>query len=349
MNHAAAWRIVVVLSTAALTAGCGGASGAAGGRSGPLTDPAIKPQVVSTDPPANSRGPYAGSAGSAGVMTIRFNKMMDLSSLRKATRLVDDGDRHPLDIELTSITGDVVFVKPHSAPSNNIGAIYTLTIDTTAKDVNGNLLGEPFTFTFEPEPVFRVVAVSPRDGATDVPPLSDQMLTVSFNSDIDSTIVRDITVVPAIAGLWRLADPRTISHPLRGVIDAGTTYAMTIEGGAHDRNGNRLSGSFSSSFSTAPFGVASSLPANGSEGILPSSTITIVPNAPIDTGSVRASWSIDPSVAGSFLLDPGEIVYVPGAGLLPATRYTVRIDTTLRSAAGHHSHLPFVLSFTTAR
>lgn len=345
------WPARAIVSFFVLTmsvAGCGGTRTVGGGL-GRLTDPSVEPAVLSTDPPENSRGPYPGLDADPPVVIVRFNKIMDLSSLRSAARLIDTRDHKEVDIDISSITGDVVYLKPRNGISREIGLTYTLIIDSTARDIGGRRLHSTFAATFEPEPSFRVRSIAPSNGASDISPLAapETSLTIRFNSQIDSSIFGHVLLSPPMGGQWQETDASTIGRRLRGFTDAGTTYDVKIDTGAHDRYGNRLAEPFSSTFSTTPFGIAGSLPSDGSTDVPTSSTITIIPTAPVDTSSVRTSFSIEPAVDGTFLFSPEQFVFIPSKGLAAGTVYSVRLGTALRSVSGKALPSPLVIAFST--
>ncbi|HLF15281.1 MAG TPA: Ig-like domain-containing protein, partial [Bacteroidota bacterium] len=163
--HAIFW--LVVIST-----GCEGPMGPPGPGFGSLDDPSVMPAVVYTYPPMNSTGPYpdfyvndcgSGICSYYSMIQVRFNKFMDVTSVRRAVRISSSAGGVTTDTNhVASFGGDVVMVTPVDSNGSRmdvrylLGETYRLSIDSTARDINGNSLRVPFLTTFVPEPCFRV-------------------------------------------------------------------------------------------------------------------------------------------------------------------------------------------------
>ncbi len=321
-----------------------------------LTDPSIHPSVLTTYPLNNSVGPYTDYNGK---IMIRFNKIMDRTSIKRA-------------ISLTSSQGDVIIDTNSVAAQNSdvftlspldvrgplyhfiwkLGTRYTLNIDTSAFDVNGNHLQVNWIISFTPEPYFRVTTITPANGATEVPLSSN--LTVTFNSQVDSSIFSVITIHPELGGHWFFipAFPTPDSTQIRFAYTGAfvdSLYTVIIDSSAHDKYNHHAHASFSSSFSTATFRPVSSTPSNGASGVSIFSNLILNFTAPIDTSTVRGAWSISPPASGVFRFASGLVgfTFVPTQRLLANTTYTVTVSDTLASSAGIHLSQPYSLTFTT--
>ncbi len=197
-----------------------------------LSNPAIQPKVIFTNPDNGGIGPFniynRGDGSVKPHFVIRFNKLIDRSTVTSAAVRCQGFD-HPVIVQLMSAyyyyyiqkdersvgetNGDDLFsdvlsfriMDPLSGyyyPSSlyRIGSTYTVTIDSTVRDINGNRLSPNFALSFTPEPVFRVVLFTPKDGATDVPPFSYPSLV--FNSPVGNDLLSKIQISPSISGYW---------------------------------------------------------------------------------------------------------------------------------------------------
>jgi hypothetical protein len=323
-----------------------------------LTDPSLEPLVMYTSPAGSSVGPYDNFSTS---ITVRFNKLMDYASLHHAIHFTSTlGDLYA-DTSLLSLNqGDVATITPMRKDLTipfrwRVGQMYTLKIDSTALDVNGNPLVPSFTMNFTPEPYFRVKTISPPPGAVNVTGNSVQL---AFNSPVDSAERSQISISPSVYGLWRFGrfsgvvfDSGTVqfSHPTLFV--PGQNYTVSIPATMTDKYGNALVGGFSSSFQTVPFGVINSSPADGSVNWVTAGRIFFVDfSDSLDTASVRQAITIVPPAAGrlNFTVDPRIVAFDASADLLADTIYTVTVDSSVRSKSGVKMMAPYRFSFLTA-
>ena len=169
--------IMIIAAGLLIVQGCEGPQGPPGSGFGSLDDPAVQPTVIYTYPPMNSTGPYPdfyvadcgyGLCPYYSLFQIRFNKFMDVSSVRRAISLSSSAGNVRTDTNnVISVGGDVIMVTPVDnlgSPTNvryEVGETYTLSVDSTARDINGNLLRGGFTTWFIPEPRFRVLGMEP--------------------------------------------------------------------------------------------------------------------------------------------------------------------------------------------
>ncbi|MBI1803827.1 MAG: Ig-like domain-containing protein [Ignavibacteria bacterium] len=333
-----------------------------------LTDPAIKPRVIYTYPTINSIGPYANFSNR---VSVRFNKLMDGPTMKRSVSIFSSLDDVHFDTNsvsnqssenfsygiTTGAGGPIVIPLSQKGVASSrtpwkIGQMYTLRIDSMARDINGNLLDAPFIMTFKPEPYFRVTSISPPNGATRSS-LSGSMY-LYFNSTVDTSILSFIHVEPPLLGSWNY-EPR-FPYPDSTMLsffysNAGvdSTYTITVDAGGHDKFGNRLVGSFSSSFTTQSFALVGSSPLNGSNNVQLNTNISVGCSIPIDTGSVRNAFTVNPSLTGTFSLQDGSrgFSFKPTDGLIANTEYAVTIAQSLRSKSGDTLTSPYTFSFRT--
>src|SRR3990170_7029571 len=274
-----------------------------------LVDPSIQPRVIYTYPPGGS-GPFQDFSSD---VLVRFNKLMDPTSLRRAVRIVSPSGGLSIDPDrIPSSAGNihsfhVVRTDPARTKTWWIGESYTIVIDTTAFDVNGNPLRPGFSMTFTPEPFFRITSTSPDDGAAGVSVRSK--IQISFNNSIDRTGLGHIRITPGLPGGWnfiKTGSPPTDSSRIRYDISdepslpSGTVYTIEVDSAFSDVEGHTLRQPFSWSFSTVPFGIARSTPTDGSMEMDPFySQVGVYFTEGIEPESIPSSISLDPAVPWS--------------------------------------------------
>lgn len=336
----------------ALYLGCKGPAGPPGDAES-LSDPSVQPKVIYTYPPANSLGPYP-DLGYSNQIQIRFNKFMDPTSVRRAVKLSSPTTSIRNDTNsLGSVGGDLFYAYARDSSGYYFGGwktyeTYTLSIASSAKDINGNSLLPAFSMTFAPEPYFRIRSVSPSNGATDV--LATATITLNFNSPVDASISSLVQLSPWTAGQWNYGyDSTWISY--EPFLTPNTKYTITVGTSAHDKLGHQLPQMFSSTFTTASFRVLSTYPADKNTDIPLYAPIEVNFTGFIDTGFVRSAFTIIPTTSGNFATSSppiDDILFVPQNGLLGNTTYTVTLGTTIRSSSGDRLSGPYTFSFTTA-
>jgi len=102
---------IIILGIVWTLSGCRGPEGPPGDSSSEsLVDPLIKPKVIYTNPLANSVGPYQDFSG---PITLRFNKIMDKSSLRRALSIEASAGVITIDTNnVRTVGGDVFTFTP---------------------------------------------------------------------------------------------------------------------------------------------------------------------------------------------------------------------------------------------
>ncbi|HLF13357.1 MAG TPA: Ig-like domain-containing protein [Bacteroidota bacterium] len=359
-------KIAVILICAIAALSCEGPVGPPGPGLGSLSDPAIMPEVIYTYPQDSSVGPYPDLyqfycgwewCSWYSQFQVRFNKFMDVSSVRRAVRLSSPwGDIHVDSSFILSVGGDVFILNPVDSLGNRydfrfrIGTTYTMGVDSTARDINGNLLKPAFSATFVPEPNFRVVSVSPKDGTADVPTAIS--VSVNFNSRVRNTIMPHLSIRPEIPGIWWMGWDSTFIYfsPARN-FSTSTRYTVSVDGSAEDAEGNRIPAPFVSRFTTVAFRVSAAYPRPGAADVPLTTRVLAYFTVPLDTSTIRAAFHLTPPTPGdlfSIYYGTSNIDFSPVNGLLASTTYTVRIDSTLRSLSGDLLSGGYEYSFTTA-
>ncbi len=324
-----------------------------------LTDSNILPTVIYTYPANGSQGPYNPPANQ---ISIRFNKIMDVRSVMNALHFNGPGTRAFIDSNTIVLYGGDLFVfsvydslvdpfSNYTLHAWKVGTRYSITIDSTAKDINGKALKSSYPFLFTPEPYFRVLKTTPVGGQSGV--LTNTSIQVFFNSKIDTTIFSKVTISPQLIGRWRIGSgsaDSTVCIFEPNFMAPGTTYSVSVDATAKDRYGNQARSSFATSFSTTTFRISGTSPPANSSNVPLHANIVVDFNDAIDTSRARAAFRITPSVAGQLTpsSDRRRITFTPQSDLTPQVVYSATVDTSLRSANGARISTPYSFSFATA-
>lgn len=354
--------VVNLILLVILSLSCEGPMGPAGpqgpaGDIGSLTDPTIMPKVISTYPPANSTGPYEFfNYYSSNIIQVRFNKIMDHGSLKRAFSITSPDLAVRIDTSaIYSYGGDLFRLYVYDSLGYSymwkFGITYTFGIAASAKDVNGNALNPAYSMTFTPEPYFRIKNIYPPNGAQNVGTSSS--ISLMFNSPVDTSIFSSIQITPPISGRWHIDsyDSTYLYYYYSNALSHNTTYTINVQQGAKDKYGNQLQQPFNSTFTTLAFRVSSTYPKNGMENISLTNSVEIYFTNYLDTSTIRRSFSITPNVSGylNFYTNSSYIYFNHYSDeFIPETTYTVKIDTSIRSVSGDKLLSPYQFSFKTA-
>jgi len=233
-----------------------------------------------------------------------------------------------------------------------LGKTYTITIDTSVQDINGNHLQTPYTFSFTPEPNFRVIESVPADNSKNVSITGGSSIGLLFNSPLQSGSASQLKLSPSPNGKWVIYsyDSTEAYFSTADTLLYNTTYTITAPASLKDNDGHQLGSNFSSSFTTTPFEVLSVNPANGSTGVSNNYSLSFAMSGPIDTSTLRSAFTISPGVAGYFSFyysEPSYFYFTPTNGYAFNTKYTVTLSTGLKASNGTPLAAPYAMSFTT--
>ncbi len=338
-----------------------------------LTNPAIQPKITSTFPVGGSVGPInvynAGEGSNKAHFVLVFNKLMLKSSaLTKAITV--QGFNRPVIVNLQSSSSGAI-PKSNAVNSGNydnvlsfvirdslrgsrmaypVGQSCTVTVDSTIEDINGNHLSGRFSFTFTPEPYFRVVSFYPSDGTSDA--YISTTPAIVFNSPVDNTIFSSLQIAPDPGGRWKMYsnDSLYVYYAVAGgTLPFNTNFTLTAMSNAKDAANRPIHSQYTSHFSSVAFRVSSTSPYKGQTQIQLYRSIGIDLTGTVDTSTVRGAFSIVPSVAGTFYLSPyNYFTYDPAGTLRQNTTYTVSVSSLLRASDGTPA-TPYTFTFTTDR
>lgn len=301
--------------------------------------------------------PVAGDPSLALITTsieVAFSEPVAADDATAAIRL------EPAVDGTASWSGNTIIFTP--ADALELSTAYEVTVTPGVRDLAGNAMTEtPPSFTFETAGRPRIVATDPADGAADVP--VEQAIGITFSTLMDTAVVQaELRVWPTIRYDLRWSGEQleiVPNEPLR----PDTEYEVSLSGEATDAAGVAIEAPFSITFSTVEPGLRADrlVPADGVDGIAPTTVIAIVFDRPIDPDSVDGDvLQITPDVAGTLDVaalpgeDPGEAAagrvlrFTPSGPLAPNTTFDVEVAPEIVSATGGGGLAqPLSWSFTT--
>ncbi len=226
---------------------------------------------------------------------------------------------------------------------------YTVTVDPTAKDRDGNLINAAFSSSFHVQP-FRISSTSPSDGTTNVYPRTTE-ISIYLNGPLDTSTVRSaFSISPSPGGSLGINSYGNISYYCPNGLNPQTTYIVSLSAAIKSTDGTPLQSPYQFSFTTQPFRVIYTYPDNGQTLVPVQTSIGMNFNAGLDTGSVRGAFSISPPVSGMFTFyyyGSDSFNYYPNS-LSANTTYTVTVSTALKTRGGSYLPEPYTFSFKTA-
>jgi hypothetical protein len=134
---------------------------------------------------------------------------------------------------------------------------YNIVVDETAKDLDGNFMEHPFSFSFTTAPV-RVRSTYPRNGQLFVDP--DDAITMYFNTYIlKSSVESAFQISPEIPGTFKWGtrssnsdDKTTITFIPSANFKINTKYIVIIGTEAKDMFGSYIKQPYTFAFITRP-------------------------------------------------------------------------------------------------
>ena len=354
-----------------------------------LSNPSIKPQVVSTVPSNHATGPFKiyapGPTSNEPHFIVQFNKYMNVASIKELT-VTCDGFAYPVRVRAKDYYYYYWWARGSAPPSNpgsrpgtagpfreliefqivrypsyyptlayEVGKTYTITVDSTIEDINGNRLSNPHSFSFTPEPSFRVTGSYPEDGSKEIN-MYNSNASLYFNAPVPKAFLSSIHVTPAVAGSWNLNTYDSLSASFYTANQAtkwdfDKTYSITVDAGARDARGNALSNEFRSSFSTAPFRVTYTDPFDGGTMSYLTNGVYISFNAELDTSTIRSAITITPAPVGgtvySYYVNSSSVYLYSGKGFNGNKAYAITIAPTLKEKNGTAFPNQYVSHFVT--
>ncbi len=260
------------------------------------------------------------------------------------------------------VSGTMLTIDPNTDMGNN--KLYSVTIPAGAvKDLSGNALAQPATFSFAtPDTIApKLVGTYPANGQLNVP--LDTTITVTFDENItlaNKSLIKvyslnsknqqvSVTCTDTVAGKVLYIDPTT-------TLGANKKYYVEIQSGAITDKSNNVASAVSFNFTTINETtipkVNSSDPVSGATGVAITKTITLTYSETITAGDYFGSITLKDAagkVATSTVSISGtKLTIDPVADLSANTTYTLSVPASaIKDPAGNQAAV-YSMSFSTA-
>lgn len=258
-----------------------------------------------------------------------------------------------------SWSGSTLTFTPHDPL--DLETTYSVLVGEGVRDLAGNEMTElpaPFEFVTAGRPF--LVDATPADGASDVP--LEEPLKLTFSTLMDTASVEaQLRLRPSFAHELRWSGELLEIVPTQA-LRPDLDYEVTVQADAVDVAGVAMGEPIALRFRTVAPGLVVDIlvPADGIEGIAPTSPIAVIFDRPIDPDSVSGDLlTITPDVAGTLEVerlpdDPpsddgaGSVLrFTPSGSLAPNTTFTVELVPGIASLADGRLAGPTTWSFTT--
>ncbi len=265
-------------------------------------------------------------------------------------------------------------------PTANLASttVYQIRLTVGVQDVAGNAMAAQYTgalgFTTEDVVAPNVVTTSPLDAATNV--VATSTVAVTFDEAMDTATLTTNSADTTCSGTFQVSSDafttciQMAAAPVASVGDtvftitpsanlaSGTTYQIRITTGAQDSSGNALAAIYTTptGFTTqdiVPPTVSSVTPADSATAIAVSSTIVVVFDEAINTGTITINTA-DTTCSGTVQLSSDDFVscvqlsgtavasvgdttftITPAGNLTSSTTYKVRVTIAAQDVAGN--------------
>ena len=308
----------------------------------------LPPLVASFSIPDNAQ-----NIATSTPLIITFNKMMDINSTQNAVQLLRGASIVNCNYswnqnKLSCIP--VAQLQPNSS--------YTILVNTSAKDTNGNSLESYFSSSFETveSPEFKVLSVSPFSGQTNIPVNTN--INVSFSTPVNKTSLA-ISFSPSLPGSpslsWVNGDKQLTITP-GGNLSGNQLYTITIGTTTKDIYQKSLTNSFISTFTTeilAGPSITSTQPAPGSYEIPLSQNFSFTFDRAMKQTETQNAYEISPTPVAppSFSWSPDlktlNISY--SENLIHDTSYLIKVKNTAEDLSGLKMAQDYLLPFITVK
>ncbi|MFT7149486.1 MAG: hypothetical protein ACI82Q_001345 [Nonlabens sp.] len=246
-------------------------------------------------------------------MSITFSEAMDATTINDNSFTVKQGT--------SAIAGAVSYAdnKATFTPSANLaaGLLYTATVSTDVKNLNGNAIAIAKTWVFTSDALPTVVSVTPMADAIGV--FRNTSIAITFSelmdeSTITSTSFKVMQANNTVTGTLSFSDKTTTFYP-SVALSASLVYTATVSTAVKDLGGNSLQVAKVWSFTTGSVSglAAVNLRSAANYVILAKTAINNTPNSPI---------------TGDMGLSPAATSYITGFGLTDATGYATSPQVT---------------------
>ena len=314
-----------------------------------------RPRVISTDP-INE----AVSTAINSKITATFSAAMDPSTITIANFVIEQGS--------SVVPGVVVYAGTTATftPTANLAAstLYTVTISTGVKDINGLSLAKNYVSTFTTGGVSDIVPptvtlTDPLNNATGV--TLSHLIVTTFSKPIDQTTITSLTYTlkegsSSVSGAVTSSGTTATFTPAANLAP-NKIYTGTITTGVKDLTGNTLAVNYTFSFTTGnapdltlPM-VNSTDPLNNATGVAANKVVALTFSKAMDPLTITTvTFTLKQgttAVPGTVAYSGTTATFTPTSLLAASTIYTATITTGAKDLAGNALAASTVWSFTT--
>ncbi|MGQ9600094.1 MAG: Ig-like domain-containing protein [Anaerolineae bacterium] len=230
------------------------------------------------------------------------------------------------------------------------GTRYQVTVDQTARNLEGTAMEEPVTFDFSTIGYLIVSQVVPGPDSEEVDP--NTTVTVVFNRPVvplasinrQAELPDPLTFMPPVSGKGEWLNTSIyLFRPDGGFLPA-THYKARIAAGLSDTSGGVLAEDYVWEFTTIRPAALQFSPPSGFQYVGPTDVISVTFNQPMDRASVQTRFSLEldgQPVEGIFRWQgaatataPETMIFVPDIPLLRSTAYSAKLAPGARARAG---------------
>lgn len=327
------------------------ASGYESSQSAPvsMTTRDVIPPTIVQSLPANGAGPLYWENV---TVSLVFSEAMDSASINDNTfkvRVGATGETPPGSISYFK----AAHIAEFRGPFGRMPAGTTIVVTAVGmKDVSGNAMASPLTFSFTTSENVRpfIVSTVPANNATEVPLNAEVRITFSEPMDPSTLFTRIYDLSSDLPGDFVAAtggwDAATNTQILQGGYRSKHRYQVIVgrDFPAKDVAGNTLTGPNSFIFTTLDAGppvAVSFSPSRDAIDVDPTTQVRIAFNEPLDASTITSQdfqvygWSGEGNVAGTVSYDPATYaaVFTPSAPLVSGRKYGL-ILSHLKDATG---------------
>jgi hypothetical protein len=204
--------------------------------------------IDTVSPDVSSSGPTGSEILLDSKIIFSFSESMNKTSVHNAFSLTDGTTTWTIANGSVSWSGNTLTFTPHD--ELDYDKEYTITMETTAKDLADNPISSEHSWTFAtlPEPDTTAPSISTVSHTGEDAEITNK-ITITFNERMNQSEVEDaISITPGITiqSFYWLGNTLTIT--LAEDLEADTEYTVTIGTQAEDESGNSLEEPYTWSF-----------------------------------------------------------------------------------------------------
>lgn len=310
-------------------------------------------EVVGVCPVVSSTNPINGAFGVPlnQVVTAVFNEEMNPATINQSSFIVSASG--------TPVAGTVTYSGSTATftPSSRLGTntLYTGTIKTLVKDVDGNALQTDYVWTFTTGLSPLVVSTDPANLAIDV--ALNKVITATFNMSMNPSTLNASTFTvkqgaTTVLGAITYSGTMVSFTPVSPLAE-NKVYTCTITTGAANTVGTELASNYIWTFTTGLLPtVTSTDPTNNAPGVALNKTISATFSVPMNPLTLSATtYTVKQgttSVLGTITYSGSTVTFTPSSPLTANKTYTGTITTGAKNVAGTALANDYVWNFTTA-